>query len=278
MVTKNSSSTGVTLAFGAAAAFNALLIVSGVMQLILLSQPRITPLAARINAERHALVSVVSLITALAAVTMFLIWIYKTKKKLVELGMTGAEYTPGFSVGCFFIPFANLVLPFRATRELGRASINPPLWRDQESSPLVGVWWISWLITALLPLAFFAAAKFMAGMAALRFSTVGQIICAGVSAVSCILTIRLAHTISAQINTYALAQPKTPESNSTISLWDPNAAACWSLVLTPAFSAYIHGRNAETMGNMEEAWMNRVWFYASLFYIVVMPAPPFLSS
>ena len=194
---------------------------------------------------------------------MFLIWIYKTKKKIVELGMTEAQYSPGFSVGCFFIPLGNLVLPFQATRELWRASINPPLWRDQKSSPLVGVWWTSWLITALLPLAFFAASKFMVGMAALRFTTVGLMVCAAISAVSCILTIRLAHTVSAQLNTYGLAQGKTPESNSPFALWDPNAAACWSVVFTPAFSAYIHGRNAEALGNVEEARMNRVWFYAS---------------
>ena len=52
------------------------------------------------------------------------------------------------------------------------------------------------------------------------------------------------------------------------ALWNPNAAACWSLLFTPASGAYLHARNADSLGRTEEAKTNRIWFYASLGYLV----------
>ncbi len=71
-----------------------------------------------------------------------------------------------------------------------------------------------------------------------------------------------------------------PPSNSPPALWNPNAAACWSLLLTPAFGAFLHARNAESLGRTDEAKANRVWFYASLAYLgfvlvsILIPAIP----
>ncbi|MCG2584282.1 hypothetical protein [Massilia sp. TS11] len=49
-----------------------------------------------------------------------------------------------------------------------------------------------------------------------------------------------------------------------IRLWNPNAAACWSLFLTPAFGAYLHMRNWEAMNDPKAAMLARRWFQASL--------------
>ncbi|MDB6124630.1 MAG: Uncharacterized protein JWQ71_3623 [Pedosphaera sp.] len=69
-------------------------------------------------------------------------------------------------------------------------------------------------------------------------------------------------------------------SYSRPALWNPNAAACWSLLFTPAFGAYLHARNADSLGRAEEAKAHRVWFYVSLGYLgfvlvsVFIPAIP----
>jgi hypothetical protein len=55
-------------------------------------------------------------------------------------------------------------------------------------------------------------------------------------------------------------------TDSRPALWNPNAAACWSLVFSPAFGAYLHARNAEILGRKEEAKANRVWFYGSVIF------------
>jgi hypothetical protein len=52
------------------------------------------------------------------------------------------------------------------------------------------------------------------------------------------------------------------------ALWNPNAAACWSLLFTQAFGAYLHAQNADSLGRTDEAKANRTWFYASLGYLV----------
>ena len=55
-----------------------------------------------------------------------------------------------------------------------------------------------------------------------------------------------------------------PAIPTTPALWNPNAAAAWSLVFTPAFGAFLHARNAKTLGRIDEMNSNMKWFYASL--------------
>lgn len=69
-------------------------------------------------------------------------------------------------------------------------------------------------------------------------------------------------------------------ADSPPTLWNPNAAACWSLLFSPAFGAFLHARNADSLGRAEEAKVNRAWFYISVAYIaftlvsVFIPAIP----
>ena len=72
----------------------------------------------------------------------------------------------------------------------------------------------------------------------------------------------------------------TPPAGSPPSLWNPNAAACWSLLFSPAFGAFLHARNADSLGRAEEAKVNRAWFYISVAYFaftlvsIFIPAIP----
>ena len=61
-------------------------------------------------------------------------------------------------------------------------------------------------------------------------------------------------------------------------LWNPNAAACWSLLFTPAFGAFLHARNAERLGRADEAKSNRIWFYASLVYLAFVLVSIFIPA
>ena len=60
--------------------------------------------------------------------------------------------------------------------------------------------------------------------------------------------------------------PTPPPTSQPLALWNPNAAANWSLLFTPAFGAYLHSRNAEALGRTDEAKANKVWFYVSFAY------------
>lgn len=52
-------------------------------------------------------------------------------------------------------------------------------------------------------------------------------------------------------------------------LWNPNAAAAWSLFLSPLFGAFIHMKNWEAMGEARKAATSRTWAGASLAFLVL---------
>jgi hypothetical protein len=53
------------------------------------------------------------------------------------------------------------------------------------------------------------------------------------------------------------------------AIWNPAAAACWSIVFTPAFGAYIVMRNWEVLGDTRQAMIARKWYCLSLGLLVV---------
>src|SRR3546814_18564993 len=49
------------------------------------------------------------------------------------------------SVGWFFVPIANLWMPFQAMRQLSKASTKPGDWEAAATSALLAWWWLFWL-------------------------------------------------------------------------------------------------------------------------------------
>lgn len=89
----------------------------------------------------------------IATIVFFLIWEYRAFKNLSALNAQNLEFSPGWAVGWWFIPFANLVKPFQAMRELWVES-DPEYDADlgflsgSASAPtFMGFWWAFWLIT-----------------------------------------------------------------------------------------------------------------------------------
>ena len=66
----------------------------------------------------------------------------------------------------------------------------------------------------------------------------------------------------------SIASEAAPDSGP-LPLWNPRAATWWGLLLSPAFSAYIHMRNWQALGQEDKAAEARAWFYIIMGYIVV---------
>jgi len=85
-------------------------------------------------------------------VIFFLIWEYRAFSNLSALKAQHLEFTPGWAVGWWFIPFANLVKPFQAMRELRNESdpdFDPNLGflsTSSSASTMMGFWWAFWII------------------------------------------------------------------------------------------------------------------------------------
>ena len=52
-------------------------------------------------------------------------------------------------------------------------------------------------------------------------------------------------------------------------LWNPNAAASWSLLLSSAFGAYLHMRNWRALGEHRLADQARIWMAVSIGVLVL---------
>lgn len=86
------------------------------------------------------------------AVVLFCMFMFRASKNARALGAGGMQFTPGWTVGWFFIPFAHLWMPFRATSEVWRASdpradteADDVAWWSARLGPLIPMWWACWI-------------------------------------------------------------------------------------------------------------------------------------
>ena len=70
----------------------------------------------------------------------------------------------------------------------------------------------------------------------------------------------------------------TSAQTSAVSpaIWNPNAAANWSLLFSPAFGAYLHMRNWHALQEPAKAATAKGWFIASLIMLGVYVVLGFL--
>lgn len=86
------------------------------------------------------------LVTAIA----FLKWIYRANKNCHGFGAQGMKFTPGWSIGYYFIPILSLYKPYQAMKEIWKVSTNPANWQYEKGSALLRWWWALWLISDFL--------------------------------------------------------------------------------------------------------------------------------
>ena len=62
---------------------------------------------------------------------------------------------------------------------------------------------------------------------------------------------------------------QTEPASAPVRLWNPNAAANWCLLFSPAFGSYLQMLNWEAMGRPDEAKKSRQWFNVAVGLLVV---------
>lgn len=97
------------------------------------------------------LLAVLEVIIYLATVVFFLMWLYRVYGNLRAFN-PGArlEYSRGWALGSFFIPFANLIVPYRAVKEAWQKSGPPDEALLSAPSPpaYFPIWWLFWLLAS----------------------------------------------------------------------------------------------------------------------------------
>lgn len=102
------------------------------------------------------LVSLLHIPLFLATIVFFLIWLHRAFNNLSALRAGNLEFSPGWAVGWWFVPFANLVKPYQVMSELWNES-DPDFDPDGSflssavgAPPLVGWWWALFIVSNIL--------------------------------------------------------------------------------------------------------------------------------
>jgi hypothetical protein len=108
----------------------------------------VTPAEGKAAGDRVNVASTLTGVAGLAAAIVWLIWQYRGHVNLRVFGVGGLRYRPGWGVGWWLIPFANLVMPYRTVTELHKAS-NPDAgaidWAAARTALILPLWWAAWL-------------------------------------------------------------------------------------------------------------------------------------
>jgi hypothetical protein len=87
------------------------------------------------------LLATVSIVPFLVAGVLAIIWLYRARTNLDSWGGVEPGMSAGWAIGGWFIPLGNLVIPFRVTAHVARASL-----RLIGTPVMVVVWWIAYVL------------------------------------------------------------------------------------------------------------------------------------
>jgi len=111
------------------------------------------------------------------AAVVSLRWLYLANANARALGATDLMGSPGLAIAWFFIPIANLFMPYVTLRDTWRASAEPGDWQAARAPLAILLWWICWLaagITGLIGLRLLLEFPYEAGDAAELFFLVSN--------------------------------------------------------------------------------------------------------
>ena len=106
--------------------------------------------------SRQAAIGIVQIALYLVAAIFFLRWFRRAYRNLPALGTTYLRWSPGWSVGYWFIPIWNLVRPKQLANDIWRASdperpaSDGDAWRKANVPSLLAWWWGVFLLAGFV--------------------------------------------------------------------------------------------------------------------------------
>lgn len=104
--------------------------------------------AADDNDMRQQVIGYMVIAANIITIVFFSLWIYNAHRNVRALGARNLSISPGWAIGWFIVPIANLWKPYQAMSELWRASKNPLNWQNTEADWIIPIWWGFWLFNA----------------------------------------------------------------------------------------------------------------------------------
>jgi len=97
------------------------------------------------------LLALLEFILYLTTVVSFSMWLYRAHNNLRSFDpLTRLSYSAGWAVGSYFVPFVNLVVPYRAIKEVWQKSRLPEdaLLFETDPPRSFPIWWLFWLLAS----------------------------------------------------------------------------------------------------------------------------------
>jgi hypothetical protein len=161
-------------------AISAVCIVTGTLEYGVLSDMRDGDFASQAemlqvveaNDIRQAIVGLFQFLIFVVSGIWILRWIYVACSNARDLAVGPMKFSPGWSVGWYFVPILLLWKPYQAMKEIWRVSADP---RNPDSVPdsgLLSLWWFFYIVAMLSGNASFRLS--------LRAQEVGELLAANV--------------------------------------------------------------------------------------------------
>lgn len=100
--------------------------------------------------QRQKIIGIIYIIIYVVSGFLILRWIHRANYNARQLGAENMKFSPGWSIGFYFIPILTLWKPYQAMKEIWKASKEPSDWQSQKTSDILTLWWILWLISNFL--------------------------------------------------------------------------------------------------------------------------------
>lgn len=126
----------------------------------------------------------------------FLKWIYRANLNSRGFGAKFMRFTPGWSIGYYFVPIMSLFRPYQAMKEIWQVSQDPRGWKSQGGGPLLGSWWALWLISWAVGQWAFRLFNFANSIEMLKTATGISIVSSVIGILLCLVAVQLVKTIA----------------------------------------------------------------------------------
>jgi hypothetical protein len=129
-----------------------LAVASGILErqtLLGLDSGALGPGAAETSDQRQAMLGGAQIIVFVATGFFCLRWIHRMCHN-ARVRARYMQYTPGWSIGWYFIPIAYWWKPYQAMKEIWQESYEQAGPRGVEAGAVLGWWWALWIIANLL--------------------------------------------------------------------------------------------------------------------------------
>ena len=166
-------------------------IISDIIQLNVIDRSFISNDIINSNDFRQKIIGYMYFCIYIVTGITFLRWIYISNDNCHGFKALGMEFTPGWSIGYYFIPGYNIYKPYKSMREIFNVSSNPNDWKEKNGGFCLKAWWTLYIFSAIISQISFRSAIKVKDIKSLITSTSLSIFSTSIEIPLCIISIIL---------------------------------------------------------------------------------------